>query len=109
MRIHRTTLAYSTIKKLTKEARTGADWKLTPHAGQMLSYRKLDINDVRDTVREGELIEYNDAFGTRHVLLRGESGVCVVVDLDLKELSTVFYNDPNDNHKTLNRSRYMLS
>ena len=109
MRIHRTTLAYSTIKKLTKEARTGADWKLTPHAGQMLSYRKLDINDVRDTVSEGELIEYNDDFGTRHVLLRGESGVCVVVDLDLKELSTVFYNAPNDNHKTLNRSRYMLS
>ena len=109
MRIHRTTLAYSTIKKLTKEARTGADWKLTPHAGQMLSYRKLNINDVRDTVREGELIEYNDDFGTRHVLLRGESGVCVVVDLDLKELSTVFYNNPDDNHKTLNRSRYMLS
>lgn len=109
MRIHRTTLAYSTIKKLTKEARTGADWKLTPHAGQMLVYRKLNIDDVRETVRKGELVEYNDDFGTRHVLLRGESGVCVVVDLDLKELSTVFYNNPNDNHKTLNTSRYLLT
>jgi len=109
MRIHRTTLAYSTIKKLTKEARTGADWKLTPHAGQMLVYRKLNIDDVRETVRKGELVEYNDDFGTRHVLLRGESGVCVVADLDLKELSTVFYNNPNDNHKTLNTSRYLLT
>ena len=109
MRIHRTTLAYSTIKKRTKEARTGADWKLTPHAGQMLVYRKLNIDDVRETVRKGELVEYNDDFGTRHVLLRGESGVCVVADLDLKELSTVFYNNPNDNHKTLNTSRYLLT
>ena len=45
----------------------------------------------------------------RHILLRGASGVCTVVDLDLEEVATVYANDPEDNHRTLNRSRYLFA
>ena len=108
MRIHYTTLAKGTAKKLTKQARQGDTWKLNNHAVRMLQQRDIQIEDVRETIRTGSLIEYNTDFGTRHILLRGESGVCAVVDLDLEEIATVYVNNPDDNHKTLNRSRYLL-
>ena len=109
MRIHYTTLAKSVVKKLTKQARQGDTWELNNHAVAMLRQRSIDIGDVRETIRTGELVEYNTDFGTRHILLRGESGVCAVVDLDLEEVATVYANDPEDNHKTLNRSRYLFA
>jgi len=109
MRIHYTNLALGFAKKLTKQARQGDTWKLNSHAVRMLQRRSIDIGDVRETIRTGELVEYNTDFGTRHILLRGESGVCAVVDLDLEEVATVYANDPEDNHRTLNRSRYLLA
>ena len=109
MRIHSTNLALGLAKKLTKQARQGDTWRLNNHAVQMLRQRDIALDDVREAIRTGELIEYNTDFGTRHILLRGESGVCAVVDLDLEEVATVYANDPEDNHKTLNRSRYLLA
>jgi len=109
MRVHYTTLAKGFAKKLTKQARQGDTWELNDHAVRMLQQRSIDIGEVRETIRTGELVEYNTDFGTRHILLRGESGVCAVVDLDLKEVATVYANDPKDNHITLNRSRYLLA
>jgi hypothetical protein len=108
MRIHYTTLAKGTARKLTKQARQGDTWQLNSHAVRMLRQRNIQIDDVKETIRTGSLVEYNTDFGTRHILLRGESGVCVVVDLDLKEVATVYANRPEDNHKTLNLSRYLL-
>ena len=96
MRVHSNNLAQGFAKRLTKQARQGDTWKLNNH-------------DVRETIRTGELVEYNTDFGTRHILLRGESGVCAIVDLDLEEVATVYANDPEDNHRTLNRSRYLFA
>jgi hypothetical protein len=31
----------------------------------------------------------------------------VVVDLDLEEIATVYANHPDDNHQTINPSRYL--
>jgi hypothetical protein len=109
MRIHSNNLAQGFAKRLTKQARQGDTWKLNNHAVRMLQQRSIDIGEVRETIRTGELVEYNTDFGTRHILLRGESGVCAIVDLDLEEVATVYANDPEDNHRTLNRSRYLFA
>ena len=109
MRVHYTNLALGFAKKLTKQARQGDTWELNSHAVRMLHQRSIDIGDVRETIKTGELVEYNTDFGTRHILLSSESGVCAVVDLDLEEVATVYANDPEDNHRTLNRSRYLLA
>ena len=71
MRIHYTTLAKGTAKKLTKQARQGDTWELNNHAVRMLQQRDIQIEDVRETIRTGSLVEYNTDFGTRHILLRG--------------------------------------
>ena len=73
MRVHSTNLAQGFAKKLTKQARQGDTWKLNNHAVQMLRQRSIGIGDVRETIRTGELIEYKTDFGTRQILLRGES------------------------------------
>ena len=107
MRIHYSVLAQSSRRDLLKEARRGDTWKFNSHAGTALIRRNIGIEDARNVIRTGKLIEYNDDFGTRHILLRGESGTCVVVDLDLEEIATVYANHPDDNHQTINPSRYL--
>jgi len=109
VRIHINNLQKGLAKKLAKQARQGDTWKLNSHAVRMLQQRNINIEDVKETIRTGEMIEYNTDFGTRHILLRGASGVCTVVDLDLEEVATVYANDPEDNHRTLNRSRYLFA
>ena len=107
MRLHYSVLAQSSQRNLLKEVRRGDTWKFNAHAGTALVRRNISIGDARDVIRTGDFIEYNDDFGTRHVLLRGKSGVCVVVDLDLEEIATVYANHPDDNHQTINSSRYL--
>jgi hypothetical protein len=75
------------------------------------------INDNLQTMSEGEIvsalrcgriIELND--GPEHndcrMLVRDEHGVCVVYSVGLHRIITCWWNDPADEHKTLDLTNY---
>ena len=83
---------------------------LTRHAKSRMSQWKVNSAEVLGTIRSGKIIEVHcNAYPDVRALLRKEFGkyaVCVVVSLVRKEVVTVFVNQANDNHYTLDHSQY---
>jgi hypothetical protein len=55
---------------------------------------------------KGKVIEFNRHNGDARALLRDEDGICIVVSLRYAEIITVYKNDKDDNHKTLDPIQY---
>ena len=68
--------------------------------------RHITLADAAETLRTGSVIEIHNDRGEWRALVRSRIGTCVVVSLESNLVLTVYYNNPTDNHETLNHSLY---
>ena len=66
------------------------------------------VSDWKHIAKHGTIIEFNkDETGRRHkALLRTPDGHCAVFGLATKQIVTMWKNAANDNHSTLDPSKY---
>ena len=65
--------------------------------------RRFTREEVLEALHTGLFVEVNSL---GRVLFRSAKGVCVVVSLQGRYAVTVWFNRPQDTHKTLKRSEY---
>ena len=109
MKLYKDILNIGTKEKIMKELHSVKGWKIRPYAKQRIKERGISIDKLFDVCREGELVEYHNENGTRRVLVRDEKGTCVIVDLDTRNIITVYENDPDNDHPNLQRDKYLFS
>jgi len=80
---------------------------VTPYFKKRLVERGLSTTDIINALTNGKLIEYHTLKGTRRLLVRDDTGTCVVIDLDTKNVITTYFNRFNDNHSTLKSNEYV--
>lgn len=98
-------------------------WRLSDHLRKKKSLT-FSLEIVQHVIDAGDIIEYNETprrdKTSRRVLLRDirdkhkvitnfgvtDSNLCIVVDIDDGDVVTAFWNDANDNHKTIDMSQY---
>jgi len=70
--------------------------------------RSMSEAEVTSALERGRIVELND--GPDHddcrMLVRDENGVCVVYSVGLHRIITCWWNDPADQHTTLDLSNY---
>ena len=81
-------------------------WSATDHFYDRAADRNFTFADARAALRFGRVIEIHNDRGEWRVLVRSHLGTCVVLSLENFKIVTVYDNDPEDNHDTLNRSAY---
>jgi transposase len=78
-----------------------------PHYYNRKQERSFSQGQVYAAVKMGKLIEvHNDREPDIRALFRDDTGTCVVIDLGSGDIITVYYNDPEDKHFTLNKGLY---
>lgn len=107
MKLYKDILSTGTKEKIMKELHGVKGWEIRPYAKQRIKERAISIDKLFDVCREGELVEYHNDNGTRRVLVRDQKGTCVVVDLDTRNIITVY--EDNDDHPNLQRDKYLFS
>ena len=88
------------------EQRNAYLYRLSGHAIDRMKEKGITPADVRLVFKDSYLVEVGDQTGALCALWRTVDGVCVVLDLDHRQIKTVFLNHPNDNHVTLDYSKY---
>jgi hypothetical protein len=68
--------------------------------------REFTLDDAKETLRTGTVIEVHNDRGDWRALVRGKNGYCTVVSLETNRILTVYFNAPDDNHDTLNHKLY---
>ena len=87
-------------------------YSLTKHTLFRKQERRVTTDEINSVFENYEIIEYHYKDANR-LLLRGkiiENGnvnICIVVDINSKEIVTVYYNSIADKHLTLNLSNYI--
>lgn len=98
-------ILYSLIRNIT-------DWSFTNYAFKRVDERLVSKQDAIKAIKQGSLIEYHYKDGDHRVLIRGTAlidgryVVCVVVSPIKRKVITVYVNEYNDNHYTLDWSKY---
>lgn len=96
------------------------EWKLTGHAMDRIKEKKIKatMKDIVSTLSYGNIVEYKIDYNPYHktyeerVVFRGKARVnkCnnlnVVYNLTTKKINTVWLNDIDDSHHTLNWNLY---
>ena len=92
-------------------------WQYTVHCTDNLTYRSININDVLLFVKSLKLqaeniFEYYTDEKNRIIKLcfrvsYSENIDLILVISDKKEIITVYFNDKNDDHITLNKNLYV--
>lgn len=81
-----------------------------PHANLRRNEKAITEANVLAALSYGTVIEvHNNIANELRVLVRGKVAgnfVCVVVSLNPRKVITMFWNDANDHHKTLDKSAY---
>lgn len=78
-----------------------------PHFYDRASDRHFTFVEALDAVRGGLVVEiHNNRAPEIRVLLRNQKGTCAVLNLQSWDIVTVYYNDPEDKHETLDWSPY---
>jgi exonuclease III len=77
------------------------------HYYDRASERSFSGEEVAAAIKNGLVVEvHNDRKPEIRALVRDRKGTCVVVSLSDFTVITVYYNDPNDQHETLNWNVY---
>jgi hypothetical protein len=80
------------------------------HFYNRASERTFTLDEAIQTVRGGLVVEvHDDRKPDVRAVVRSQNGTCVVLSLTTWEVITVYYNDPNDTHDTLNWNAYRWS
>ena len=90
--------------KLAKEVQKVGTWESAEHLIFKQKDREITDLQIQETIKVGEITEYNDLKGTRRVLLKGSNNICVVVDLDTKCIVTAFHDYP----RRISANEYLL-
>ena len=103
-RKHRSQMSYEEISFVETLIHSMQGWTIESaliHASK--KGRTFTREQVIEALQRGQVIEVN-SFG--RVLMRSNKGTCVVASLRGALAITVWFNRPNDNHKTLRREEY---
>lgn len=118
---HYTQFTKAELRYLESRLRTIKDVSLTRHArNKGITINKGDIQRVlRSKDIKNQIIEFNCTRGDQRVLVRSRDifdtivdgvshrcNICFIVSLKDGVIVTVYYDDVNDNHKTVDFSRY---
>ena len=106
-RVHRNYMSQSMSTKLLKEIHSHHSWDDSEHLWFKKERRSITDEEVDDAVEHGDVVEYNELKGTRRVLLKNTNGICVVVDLDTKQIITAF-KDSGKNSRGFNSAKYLF-
>jgi len=98
------------IRFLRHEIDTMGYPQFTEYAEKRMSERNITYEQALKTMYLGKIIEvHNNDERNIRVVLRHEQekvGICIVVDLFKKLIITVYKNEKEDEHLTLNWSQY---
>lgn len=79
----------------------------TGHWTDRATERQFTMEDATSALLRGLAIEvHNDKAPSIRALVRDQRGTCVVVELGSMRIITVYYNDPEDKHDTLDWTPY---
>lgn len=79
----------------------------TSHFRDRATQRVFSQADAENALRNGLVVEvHNNHAPSVRALVRDSKGTCVVVELQTDLILTVYYNDPEDKHETLNWAPY---
>jgi hypothetical protein len=87
-------------------------FQITRHCTQRMKERRIKIDEVNQTINDGNIIEYYLANGEEsRVLLRGRISfrnmvTCVVVDINTNVVITAYKNFHLNNHQNIDLSEY---
>ena len=98
-------------KKHIKDIMVLSKFIPTTYCNKRIIDRFICREDINKTIKNGKIIEFHYIDGSHRILLRGEEdrfheALCVVLDLDNKNIVTVYYNSIIDNHNTLHKNLY---
>ena len=96
---------------------TRKPFKYSKHFFDIAKERGVKPNDAKETVIQGNIIEFHDRTVNgkvidKRVLIRSKKvykdnyNLCVVYSLWYKKIITAYYNYWNDNHQTIDFSQY---
>lgn len=107
-RKHRLQFSTEEITYTEKLVHSINEWDFSQdHVLDRMAEKHISKNDIIVTLKWGEVIEINDKGRIVLRLMKGlRKGVVVVISIRERVLVTAWYNDPRDNHKTLNLSDY---
>ena len=90
----------SSVESIVKSV---TSWHSQPYYIMRAQTRKIARFDVFRAIAYGQVIE---AKSDGRAVMRGQDGTCVVIEVPTRTVITVWYNDPTDNHYTLDLSQY---
>lgn len=99
--------------QILKNTINSITFKTKKYSLSRLLQRNISLQQVANTIKNGEIIEFHVVDGTSpRVLLRGQrtaynNCVCVVVDIVDCCLVTAYKNDYDDRHDSLNTDLYI--
>ena len=107
LRRHATQMTPAELTALTSIVRLfrADSYALAPHAREQAARKGISESAIREALQHGIPVELNKDEANRvNVLLRHESGTCVVVGLTTRRIVTTYFNSPTDQHRTLDKS-----
>ena len=102
-RKHRKQMTVAEISSVESIVKSVPAWHSQPYYAMRAQTRKIARFDVFRAIAYGQVIEAKD---DGRAVMRGQDGTCVVVSVPTRTVITVWYNDPSDNHYTLDLSQY---
>lgn len=87
-------------------------WMFTNYSIGRSIERIVSKSDVLSAIKKGSIVEYHNKDGEHRILIRGTElvdrkyVVCVVVEPRQHKIVTVYVNEYNDNHATLDWRSY---
>lgn len=112
-RKHRFQMTDKEIYELESYIHNVSTWFNTPHQAWRAKRRAVPPSEVLDTIKSGQIIEIhnNNAPDIRAVMRKDfyRDSVCVVVSLVYRRIITVYTNSLDDQHYTLDASKYRWS
>lgn len=103
-RKHRKQMSVTEIKTLEHIVHSMPSWVCkTKYLAGRQQERSISRLEVFKCLRYGVVIEYKD---DGRVVMRNTDGICVVAHLATHTVVTAWYNDPSDQHWTLDLSQY---
>ena len=102
-RKHRKQMSREEVVAVEALVKSIPSWHSQPYYVTRGRERNISRLSVYTAIAFGEVVEAKD---DDRVLMRHHSGVCVVVDVKTRTVVTVWFNDPQDQHWTLDLSQY---
>ena len=82
-------------------------WTITDYAIGRAKERGISYANVKYAVQHGRIVEYQYVKDSERLLVRDSYGTCISLDINNHVVITVYFNDPRDEHSTLDESNYI--